>query len=611
MRRGYLEEAHERYWELWCKAMAAQLSRRITLRAGTLASLGGVSAINALLAACAAGAREGVGTEYVAEAGRYQYSRFPLVEKYHFKRLPLGGTPYYGGTIQRSGGGASSWNKFRTVTYSGYIFSLLAHIPYGEGADMHATTGPYWGLELEPDLAEWRHAPDFSYYDWHLVRGARFHNIPPVNGREVTADDVKYSIDKFRLDSIHNAALDVIERIEVLDRYTVRMYLKRPIAFLPAILAAVYYEIVAPEHVENEELFRTMPIGTGPFEVVSDRFRDKREAKRHQWLRKDPRWPGVQLPFLDKYLGIYFADAAASSAAYRTGQIDAIAFAGDRVAMDDLLSTNPDSVVHVTPNAPACHVWYLFQHNNPVFQDVRVRRALSMAVDRKVFGDTVFGGAYVGSHPISWSFLGRDDAFTTEELGPYWQYNPTEARRLLEEAGYRDGLDIEVLASSVSDSLTLLKEQWERVGVRLNIRTQESTVVTNAYVNKTFPGIIAPTCVTTFDPGQQAVMLFDPKSGINWGNVNDPVMTDMAWRLFYELDPDRRTQMTKEIHQRTLDQVYHLWIVSYHRITMSHPWLHNWSDHIFAWYYGWGDWQVGINWLDERTPGGRGGRKMA
>lgn len=610
-KRSYLEEAHERYWELWRKALATELSRSVAVRAGTLLALGGVSALNGLLAACARGqAQETTGVQELAE-GTYRFSRYPLVEKYNWRLLPWGGTPYVGGHVQQPISPPSNWDPFRTGPgYTGQFFSALARVPFGPGVDMEK-------LSVEGDLAErWEPARDFSFYDFFLRRGVKWHNVPPVNGRELTADDIKYSYDRYRTNSIHTAPLRVIDRIEVLDRYTVRFHLVRPILWLPNLVAASWFWMVAPEHAEGPaEYFQQQPIGTGPFQVESSRIRDKVEAVAHDWFNRDQRWPGAKLPFLARNTNFYFADAAAQKAAFRAGQIDwtqaGAVTSGSVEDLEDLLSTHPNSIVQVSQQSTDVQTWKVLQHNNPALKDVRVRRAISMALDRKRLGDLITGGAYVGGYPMPYTMMGLSEPLKTEELGPYWQYNPTEARRLLEEAGYRDGLEIESLVTSASDLDQLMREQLAQVGIRLVFREQESTVVTATRNEKRFAGMVSGTPIPSFDGGKIAVDMFDPESPLNWGNVNDPEMTDLIWKAFYELDPDHRMELFRRIHARVLDQVYHLWLYSPHRMSVWHPWLHNIADHNHAWFCCWGAWQWGIAWVDDTTPGGRGGRRMA
>lgn len=606
-RQTYEEEAYEYYRETWRRLAAARASRRLLIRAGTLASLGGVSALNSLLAACAAGRQEQELVQKVSEAGTYKYSRYPLVEKYNWRNLPKPGTPYIGGHGQRALSPPSHWDLLTQGISTPFppFYNGLLHMRHDFEANLD-------GFDFETDMAtSFEHAPDFSSWTFHLHWGVRFHDIPPVNGRECTAEDWVYSLTAFMdpKKSLWAVPLQFVERVTAPDRYTVRFEMKRPIFYLPAVLSSPYYQVFAREHYEgDQDHWKNQPIGTGAFKVTYSRIRDKVDSVRHPaYFGKDA--GGRQLPYLDRYTGIFFADAAASKAAFRSGQIDVIYAAGDYVSLQDILSTNPESIVQVTPQAPDFHTLFLFQHSNPVFQDVRVRRAFSMAIDRKAMIEQLTGGAAVPAYPVPYDLMGLTEPLVLEECGPYWQYNPTEARRLLEEAGYKDGLEVEFLTTSpVPDSVLLLQKYLEAVGVRLRLVEQESTVVTAARTNKTFRGMISGSAIPGLDVDLAVYPLFAPGSALNWGNVDDPVLTELLERIRFSLDQDERTRLAKQVNDRVLDQVHHLWIFSVHDIVIMHPWVRNYVDALHTWVSNWGSWAWRIVWLTDHAPAGRGGR---
>ncbi len=103
---------------------------------------------------------------------------------------------------------------------------------------------------MEPHLAERWEAPDDTTYVFHLRQGVKWHNKPPVNGRELVAEDVKFTFDRF-LTEKGNAAryvLESVDRVEVVDRYTVKFLLKEPFVWLVNVLAnPLSMWIIAPE----------------------------------------------------------------------------------------------------------------------------------------------------------------------------------------------------------------------------------------------------------------------------------------------------------------------------------------------------------------------------
>lgn len=614
-KQTYLEEAYEYWREVWRRQMAVATRRSLFLRGSTLAALGGASALNSLLAACASGA-ETVQREVQREAerGTYQYSRYPLVEKYNWRLLPWGGTPYYGGhALEPNNDPPSNWDFFNSLMHShtGRSHQRLMRNKYGPGAHMERLDTD---KDFEGDLAlEARPARDFSYWDFPIRPGTRFHDIPPVNGRELTADDVKYSFDRY-LTSLHRGELVAyLDRVEVLDRYTARFHMKRPIFWWPNIVANPAFAIVAPEHAEGDrDHWRNQPIGTGPYVVTYSRFRDKQERVRHpHYNRPDERWPGVQLPFLDRGTGIYFADATARKTAFRTGQADYIR-TNDKAQMDDVIATNPQTRWLVRPVSPDDREAFMFQWRGTTpFHDVRVRRAMSLALDRQRIIDTLKLGAAVWAHPIAYYNLGYEEPLHGKELGPWVEYNPTLARQLLREAGYEQGLEVELMVSgSVSDLHQVMQNMFADVGIRLVFDERESTEFTERRTQGNFKGLVRIPVVAAMAGPIWALNYYAKDSPHNVGGYSDPQMEAMIERALYTLDADEQVRILRQINDFAMDQVLTLEVFATHYIVGFAPWMHNAADHAQMSFNFWGSWQWAIIWLDDTAPGGRGGRPL-
>src|SRR5215471_11696578 len=178
------------------------------------------------------------------------------------------GTPRRGGILRARGADPVHFDPhltraFMTHTELSFVYNKL--LRHKVGPDVQPGT-----FIVEPDLAERWEAPDDTTYIFHLRQGVKWHNKPPVNGRELVAEDVKFSFDRF-LTVEGNAErwlLDAVERGEVVDRYTVQCLLKEPFVWLLDILAnAMCMWIVAPEVVQKYGDLKTVDtaIGTGPF----------------------------------------------------------------------------------------------------------------------------------------------------------------------------------------------------------------------------------------------------------------------------------------------------------------------------------------------------------
>ena len=158
------------------------------------------------------------------------------------------GTPKRGGTLRVRGWDPPHFDphltrNFKTHTALSFVYNKL--LRHKVGPDVPPGT-----FIVEPDLAERWEVPDDTTYIFHLRQGVKWHNKPPVNGRELVAEDVKFSFDRFLTveGNPERQLLDSVDRVEVVDRYTVKFLLKEPFVWLLDILAnAMCVWIVAPE----------------------------------------------------------------------------------------------------------------------------------------------------------------------------------------------------------------------------------------------------------------------------------------------------------------------------------------------------------------------------
>src|SRR6187200_3499827 len=146
-------------------------------------------------------------------------------------------TPKRGGTLSIRGWDPPLFDPMLTTAYRVHVPLSLTHsrlVRHRAGPSVVPGTFP-----IEGDLAESWTQPNETTYVFKLRRGVRWHNKPPVNGRELTAEDVKFSFDRFLTEKGNplKFMLDPVDRVEVVDRYTVRFRLKEPFVWLVNMLA--------------------------------------------------------------------------------------------------------------------------------------------------------------------------------------------------------------------------------------------------------------------------------------------------------------------------------------------------------------------------------------
>jgi peptide/nickel transport system substrate-binding protein len=225
--------------------------------------------------------------------------------------------------------------SFLTQNVGSLIYNGLVRLTYVSEQKNDAD------LTIRPDLAErWEYLDDKTLV-FYLRKGVKFHNKPPVNGREVKAPDVKYSLERFAARSGFRSRFDDVERIEIVDDYTVKIITKHPFAPMLINLATPSYCVILPKEVEDKygDFNKAeAAIGTGPFTLESYERGIKLVFKRN------PNFYVKGLPYLDGVEWQITPDAAARLSLLRTGKVEFLHVHGFLQGEEarPLLQTNPE-----------------------------------------------------------------------------------------------------------------------------------------------------------------------------------------------------------------------------------------------------------------------------
>ncbi|MCL5076155.1 MAG: ABC transporter substrate-binding protein, partial [Chloroflexi bacterium] len=306
-------------------------------------------------------------------------------------------------------------------------------------------------MQVVPDLASSWETPDPKTYIFHLRKGVKFHN-----GRELTADDVKYSIERIldkKTGAMAASYFVAIDKIETPDPYTVKFLLKNPFAPFLTNLASFYAVIVPKEIVEASGDLKKVAVGTGPFKLA------ERVPDNVTKLERNKDYFIAGQPYLDGLNFFVMKDEAAVIAALRAKQID---FATLSAGSARLLKGEKDITVVSSPGLARYNLG--MNNSKPPFNDVRVRQAISYAVDRQKIIDTVFWGEAVLTGPIV-PALG--DWAIPVSTYPSYTPNVTKAKELLAQAGYPQGFKTTIKASTQTQAeiAQVIQSQLRVVGV--------------------------------------------------------------------------------------------------------------------------------------------------
>ncbi len=289
---------------------------------------------------------------------------------------------------------------------------------------------------FEPALAEsWTISTDLKTYTFKLRSGVKWHNIAPVNGRELTVDDVVFSLNRYReKDSVVLPSYQQIADVTAPDKSTVVITLKEPNAWAINDLFGNAEIVVAPEFVkENNNSLPDKIIGTGPYILKDFKFRTS-----STWVRNPNFWQkdkaGNVLPYIDTFEYLVASEPGTLIAAMRTNQLDGGGLTPQYIA--NLANSNPEVRVYIS--APATSDGIAFNVKKAPWSDIRVRRAWSLAFDRQRVAKTVNQTTWEFNGPMWWSLVSTEP-FKYDDLGPWYKYDPEQAKKLLIEAGFADG----------------------------------------------------------------------------------------------------------------------------------------------------------------------------
>jgi peptide/nickel transport system substrate-binding protein len=482
--------------------------------------------------------------------------------------------------------------SFKTHTTLSFVYSRLVRHKIGP----EVRTGTF---TVEPDLAEHWDVPDDTTYIFHLRQGVRWHDKPPLNGRELVAEDIKFTYDRFMTEpgNPNRYMLDPVERVEVVDRYTVKFLLKEPYVWLVSTLAYPWSTwIIAPEVVQQFGDLKKpeTAIGTGPFLL------EHYEPNVKTVFKRNPEYFRPGQPYVDGVEWLVLEDESTGLAMYRTGQIDCGPAPWWSVRQQDLEAlkkTQPhlvyqDFVSNVT-NA------IFMRTDQPPFNDVRVRRAISHAIDRQGLIEAV----WVRGEPTPAVARGLVEwSLPIDQLGAgakYYQYNPREARRLLAEAGYPNGFKTQLTVTpgfgrDLVDDAQLVQQYLKDVGVETEMKIQEYGAYVATTAQGKFEGLVRGPYGIAWEPDSPLYRSHASDSSWNTGHVNDATITAMLKEQRRTKDLAARKKLVSDIQRYAAEQQYYIYLHSNMFTGSWQPYVKNYAPNLSFDYGG----RAAALWLD-------------
>jgi peptide/nickel transport system substrate-binding protein len=448
--------------------------------------------------------------------------------------------------------------NFKTNNTLSFVHAKLVRHKVGTGV----TPGSFI---VEPDLAERWDELDDGTVVFYLRKGVRWQNRPPVNGRELIAEDVKFTYDRFLTEKANplKYLLDPVDRVEVVDRYTVRFRLKEPFVWLVNVLANPTGTWIVPREAVEKYGDLKRPesaIGAGPF--ILERY----EPNVKTTFRRNPDYYRSPLPWVDGVEWIVMEDESVQLAAFSTGQIDAGGWHQWVVRQPDLpgLKKRRPDLVYQDFLSNVTNGIYM-RADKPPFNDVRVRRAISHAVDRQAIIDAVF----IKGEPTPAISRGVPEwSPRIDQLGPgarYYRHDPKEARRLLAEAGFPNGLKTQLnctpgYGNDLVDAFQLVQRQLKNSGIDATINLQEYGAYMSTTFNGKYEGLAVGPFSITWEPHSNLYGMYMPEQGRNSSHVSDPTIISMLKEQMRTKELEARRKLIFDIQRYAAEQQYYVYL---------------------------------------------------
>ena len=384
--------------------------------------------------------------------------------------------------------------------------------------------------ELIPAVAEgYTVSDDGLVYTFTLRNGVKFHN-----GNKVTAEDVKYSIEKsagMTGEESLISAFSNIKEVNITDKDTVEIVLKENDVDFPAYISSINAAIIPEDNVMSD----TAPIGTGPYKYVS------RSPQENIIMTKFDDYWGEAAHIRD----VEFKVVASNDAmllALKGGTVDMCV----RVSAAQAGQLTNSFVI----NEGSMNLVQALYLNNAVepFNDVRVRQALCYATDKNEIIDIAFEGK--GS-PLGSSMFPAFGKYFMPELTDTYTTDISKAKELLAQAGYPDGFEMTITVPSNYqphvDTAQVLVEEFKKIGVKASIQQVEwntwlSDVYTNRKYESTVIGVDA-TCMTA----NAMLDRFYSSAENNFTNYSNPEYDKLYEESLTTVDDDKRTELYKQM----------------------------------------------------------------
>ncbi len=411
------------------------------------------------------------------------------------------------------------------------------------------------GLAVIPDLAAgWDISTDGLVYTFHLQPKARFHNGRPVTAQDVVysweraADDatgsdvvMTYLGDILGVNEMHSGQADHIRGLKVMDDFTLQVTIDAPKPYFLQKLTYPTAFIVDQENIAMGREWYLTPNGTGPYKLVRwESMKEKVYERYDQYYGDKPQIPAI----------VVYLYAGDSTRLYEMGTIDIAGVGSYNVDRFSDPSEPLHDQLHSVVNL--CTNYITLDVTQPPFDDLKVRQAFALALDRKMYIDVVMNGAAL---PATGLYPPALPGYDLNQKG--WDYDPERASQLLKESNYpADRMPTIIFTtsgygSSISPGVAAWVQMWEQnLGVKIQIHNIEPEKYQQIITRGKHGQMISQGwCADYPDPENFASVLFHSDTAMNYGNYNNQELDSLLEKAAVETDTMKRILMYQQAEQ--------------------------------------------------------------
>ena len=442
---------------------------------------------------------------------------------------------------------------------------------------------------IRGELAEtWKTLDNPFRVEVKLRKGVMFPDKPGVmKARELVADDVVYSFN--RLDKSPKKIptyYDHVDKVEATDKHTVLFTFKNYNAEWDYRFGWGYYSGIVPKEVSDAGAKDWKNAnGSGPFQLTDYVQGNAATFSKNAlyWDKETVAGQAYKLPFVDKIVYRTIKDEATMQTALRTGKVDLLESVRWS-AVDELKKSAPALKWKRWVNTGG--VFVAMRLDTKPFDDIRVRQALNMAVNKQEIVKSYYGGnAELFAYPMHPDYVGYYEPLdkmpvAAQEL---FSYNPEKAKALLAEAGFPKGFSFKVQVCSCApdqmDMLPLVAAYLEKVGVKVEIQPMEYGAFLSAMTTKTnAAGYMMQNGHT--NPTTSIRKSFVTKQTWNPSQYTDPEFDRRMAAVYLERDEGKRQLLLKLMTRDIVEKAPYIWLPTAHVYTAWWPWVKNYDGEL-------------------------------